>query len=71
MSLYHAVLYCTKDVRGQKEARVSDDKRCQGCQSLKGAKDIRGQKVPRVPVSKAQKVFLGAGFSQELISDRA
>ena len=27
--------------------------------------------VPRVPGSKAQKVYWGAGFSQELISDQA
>ena len=27
--------------------------------------------MPRVPRSKAQKVYLGAGSSQELISDRA
>ena len=51
MSLYHAVMYCTKGVRGQKEARVSDDKRCQGCQSLKGAKGVRGKKVLRVKSS--------------------
>ena len=41
-------MYCTKGVRGQKEARVSDDKRCQGCQSLKGAKGVREKKVLRV-----------------------
>ena len=71
MSLYYAVMYCTKGVRGQKVPRVSDVKRFLGCQSLKGAKGIRGQKVPRVPGSKAKKVYSGAGFSQELISDRA
>ena len=42
MSLYHAVMYCTKGVRGQKVPRVSEDKRCQGCQSSKGAKGVRG-----------------------------
>ena len=51
--------------------RVSGDKRCQVCQGTTGAKGARGQKLPRVPGSKAQKVYLGAGFSQELISDRA
>ena len=40
-------------------------------QRTKGAKDVKGQRVPRVPVSKAQKVYSGAGFCQELISDRA
>ena len=47
-------MYCTKDVRGQKVHRVSDDKRCQ---SLKGVKGVRGKKV-----LKAQKVYLGQGF---------
>ena len=29
--------------------KVSGDKRCQGCQSLKCAKGVRGQKVSMVP----------------------
>ena len=47
-------MYCTKGVRGQKEARVSDDKRCQGCQSLKGAKGVRGKKVVRAKSSEGR-----------------
>ena len=52
----------------------------QRCQGTKGAKGVRGQKfsrvpgfkkVPRAPGSKSQKVYSGAGFCQELISDRA
>ena len=62
MSLNHAVMDCTKGVREQMVPR---------CQGTKGAKSVRGQKVPRVPRLKAQKVYSGAGFSQELISDRA
>ena len=34
-------------------------------------KGVRGQKVLRLPGSKAQKVYSRAGFSLELISDRA
>ena len=51
------------DVRGQKVPRVSEFKRCKGCQGIKGSKGQSG--------SKAHKVYLGAGSSQELISDRA
>ena len=73
--LYHAVLYCTKGViREQNVPRVPGvpgDKRCQGCQGTKGAKGSIVLKVPRVPGSRAQKVYLGAGFSQELSSNRA
>ena len=57
--LYHVVMDCT---RGQMMPR--------GLRT-KGAKSVRGQKVPRVPRLKAQKVYSGTGFSQELISDRA
>ena len=62
MSLYHPVMYCTKGVRGQKEARVSDDKRCQGCQSLKGAKGVREKKVLRVKSSEG--LLRGRVFSR-------
>ena len=44
-------MFCTKGVRGQKVPRVSGDKRCQGCQSLKGAKGVRGKTVLRVKSS--------------------
>ena len=59
---YHTILYCTKGIRGQKVPRVIGFKMCQRYQGIK---------VPRVPGSKAQKVYSGAGFFQELISDRA
>ena len=39
--------------------------------SARVAKGARVENVPRVPGSKAQRVYLGAGVSQELISDRA
>ena len=38
MSLYHAVMYCTKGVRRQKVPRVPEFKRCKGCQGIKGVK---------------------------------
>ena len=38
MTLYNAVMYCTKGVRGQKIPQVSGDKRFQGCQGTEGAK---------------------------------
>ena len=59
---FGVILYCTKGIRVQKVPRLSGDK---------GDKGARVLKVPRVPRSKAQKVYLGAGFSLELISDRA
>ena len=34
--VYHAVMYCTKCVRGQKVPRVLGYKKCPGCQELKG-----------------------------------
>ena len=68
---YSTVCLCTKGVRGQKVARVSEDYRYQGCQSLKGAKAPRVSGEKRCQGSKAQKVYLRAGSSQELISDRA
>ena len=51
--------------------KVPGFKRCKGHQGTKVFKGARVLKVPRVPGSKAQKVYLEAGFSQELISDRA
>ena len=56
---------------GEKVLMVSEDKRCQTCQSLKGFKGVRGQKAPRSPWSKAQKVYLGTGFFQELFPEGA
>ena len=50
---------------------MPENKRCQGYQGLKGVKGVRGQKLSKVPESKAQKLYSGAGFSRELISDRA
>ena len=46
-------------------------KRCHGCQGTKVLKGAKVLKVPRLPGSKAKKVYSGAGFCQELISDRA
>ena len=40
--LYHAIMYSDKGVRGQKFSRVSEFKRCQGCQ---GTKVFKGAKV--------------------------
>ena len=33
--LYHAIMHSDKGVRGQKFSRVSEFKRCQGCQGTK------------------------------------
>ena len=40
--LYHTIMYSDKGVRGQKFSRVSEFKRCQGCQ---GTKVFKGAKV--------------------------
>ena len=66
---FGVILYC--NVPYFTVPRVLGDKRCQGCQGTMVTRVPGFKRFQRVPWSKAQKVYLGAGVFQELISDRA